>query len=71
MSSKTTSGTNSPPLEATGEDSKPMGVTGASGAKPDAVSDAQQRQHYFKGAETSKQSADQVGAGQPDKVKTD
>ncbi|KAH9833257.1 uncharacterized protein C8Q71DRAFT_860526 [Rhodofomes roseus] len=70
MSSQVGSGAQSPPLEATGQE-KPMGVTGASGAKPDAVPDIEQRQQYFQGAETDKQSADQVGSGQPDKVKTD
>ncbi|KZT71891.1 hypothetical protein DAEQUDRAFT_77207 [Daedalea quercina L-15889] len=59
MSSKTTTfGTQSPPLEATGE-AEPMGVTGASGTKPDAVPDVEQRKQYFEGVETSKQSPDQ------------
>ncbi|KAI8972906.1 hypothetical protein BD414DRAFT_499813 [Trametes punicea] len=40
-------GTQSPPLEATGE-GQPMGVSSVSGGKPQAVSDSQQRQEYFK-----------------------
>ncbi|EPS95125.1 hypothetical protein FOMPIDRAFT_1054446 [Fomitopsis schrenkii] len=60
-SDKTASGTNSPPLEATGQE-EPMGVTGASGAKPKAVPDSEQRQQYFEGAETGKQRPDQKKA---------
>ncbi|KAF9530312.1 hypothetical protein CPB83DRAFT_851370 [Crepidotus variabilis] len=41
------SGTQSPPLEATGSD-KPMGVSSIDGAKPEWVSDKDQRQEYFK-----------------------
>ncbi|RPD61407.1 hypothetical protein L227DRAFT_652670 [Lentinus tigrinus ALCF2SS1-6] len=39
-------GTQSPPLEATGDD-QPMGVSSINGDKPQAVSDKQQRQGYF------------------------
>ncbi|GJE95482.1 hypothetical protein PsYK624_116670 [Phanerochaete sordida] len=41
-------GTQSPPLSASGQD-QPMGVSGMSGTKPQAVPDEQQRQEYFKG----------------------
>ncbi|KIP08416.1 hypothetical protein PHLGIDRAFT_127034 [Phlebiopsis gigantea 11061_1 CR5-6] len=44
-----TFGTNSPPLTASGQD-KPMGVSGISGHKPDAVPDSEQRQAYFNGS---------------------
>ncbi|KAI0631227.1 hypothetical protein C8Q77DRAFT_1159912 [Trametes polyzona] len=40
-------GTQSPPLEATGEQ-QPMGVSSVDGGKPQAVPDSQQRQGYFK-----------------------
>ncbi|KAI0325167.1 hypothetical protein GY45DRAFT_1374951 [Cubamyces sp. BRFM 1775] len=40
-------GTQSPPLEATGEE-QPMGVSSVDGGKPKAVPDSQQRQGYFK-----------------------
>ncbi|KZT03732.1 uncharacterized protein LAESUDRAFT_683256 [Laetiporus sulphureus 93-53] len=63
-------GTQSPPLEATGQE-KPMGVSSVSGEKPEAVPDAQQRQQYFpEDVETGKQSADQVGSGVPSEGKT-
>lgn len=58
-------GTNSPPLDATGQD-KPMGVSSISGDKPASpVPDVEQRQGYFKGVETGKENGDQVGAGAP------
>ncbi|OCH86461.1 hypothetical protein OBBRIDRAFT_797172 [Obba rivulosa] len=60
----TTFGTQSPPLEATGEES-PMGVSSINGGHPDAVPDSIQRQQYFEGAgrqnETGKRHKDQVG----------
>ncbi|KAI0676369.1 hypothetical protein C8Q78DRAFT_996991 [Trametes maxima] len=40
-------GTQSPPLEATGQE-QPMGVSSVDGGKPKAVPDSQQRQGYFK-----------------------
>lgn len=42
-SPKTAIGTESPPLEATGQE-EPMGVTGASGTKAKAVPDSEQRE---------------------------
>ncbi|PCH35375.1 hypothetical protein WOLCODRAFT_156067 [Wolfiporia cocos MD-104 SS10] len=64
-------GTQSPPLEATGQE-EPMGVSSISGDKPDAVPDIQQRQQYFQGVEAGKKHGDQVGSGaSSEKVKTD
>ncbi|CDO70565.1 hypothetical protein BN946_scf184579.g21 [Trametes cinnabarina] len=42
-----TFGTQSPPLEASGQE-QPMGVSSVDGGKPQAVSDSSQRQGYFK-----------------------
>ncbi|CCL99567.1 uncharacterized protein FIBRA_01585 [Fibroporia radiculosa] len=74
MSSKSgkSFGTQSPPLEATGED-KPMGVSSVDGHKPDAVSDMQQREQYFQNTQTTKESTNQAGTGIPSqtKIKTD
>ncbi|KAH9940318.1 hypothetical protein B0H21DRAFT_579386 [Amylocystis lapponica] len=60
----TSFGTQSPPLEATGQE-QPMGVSSIDGGKPDAVPDAQQREQYFQGnqGDTRKQSKDQAGTG--------
>ncbi|KAF8911244.1 hypothetical protein CPB85DRAFT_1304383 [Mucidula mucida] len=44
------SGTESPPLEATGEH-VPMGVSAVGGGPVEAVSDAEQRKDYFKHGE--------------------
>ncbi|KAF8155824.1 hypothetical protein B0H34DRAFT_798930 [Crassisporium funariophilum] len=46
------SGTNSPPLEATGS-SGFMGVSGIGGERHGHVSDAEQRKDYFKGSDTN------------------
>ncbi|OBZ67465.1 hypothetical protein A0H81_12644 [Grifola frondosa] len=43
-----TFGTQSPPLEATGEE-QPMGVSSIDGGQPEAVPDSQQRKEYFQG----------------------
>ncbi|KAI0732709.1 hypothetical protein C8Q72DRAFT_882065 [Fomitopsis betulina] len=68
-SPKTAIGTESPPLEATGQE-EPMGVTGASGTKAKAVPDSEQREQYFKGTETGKERAGQTGAGKPERATT-
>ena len=45
-SDKTAFGTQSPPLEATGQE-EPLGVSDASGTKPKAVPDSEQRQRKW------------------------
>ncbi|KAI0355980.1 hypothetical protein OH77DRAFT_1453660 [Trametes cingulata] len=64
-------GTQSPPLEATGEE-QPMGVSSVDGGKPQAVSDSKQRQEYFK---DDGKHADTAGRtekeGQAEKIKQD
>jgi len=57
-------GTQSPPLEATGQQ-EPMGVSSISGDKPKAASDQHQREQYFQGAETGKETEGQIGSGVP------
>ncbi|PSR81169.1 hypothetical protein PHLCEN_2v6504 [Hermanssonia centrifuga] len=49
-------GTQSPPLEATGED-KPMGISSIDGDTPDAVPDSEQREEYFKDPQPAKDTA--------------
>ncbi|KAI0370537.1 hypothetical protein BV20DRAFT_966437 [Pilatotrama ljubarskyi] len=65
-------GTQSPPLEATGEQ-QPMGVSSVGGGKPQAVSDADQRQGYFKDdgkhADTAGRGTEKEG--QAEKIKQD
>ncbi|THU92834.1 hypothetical protein K435DRAFT_862090 [Dendrothele bispora CBS 962.96] len=53
MSTSSTSGTQSPPLEATGEH-KPMGASSvaSAGANIDVVPDVEQRKQYFEQGES-------------------
>ncbi|KAF9027955.1 hypothetical protein BDZ89DRAFT_1066504 [Hymenopellis radicata] len=46
------SGTQSPPLEATGEH-KPMGVSAVGGGPVEGVLDAEQRKEYFRAGEAA------------------
>ncbi|KAJ3889968.1 hypothetical protein GG344DRAFT_78277 [Lentinula edodes] len=60
MSTTSVSGTQSPPLEATGED-KPMGASSVEsaqkGAEVEAVPDYEQRKQYFESTEQDQSSS--------------
>ncbi|TFK49154.1 hypothetical protein OE88DRAFT_1663575 [Heliocybe sulcata] len=67
--SKGVTGTQSPPLEATGEN-KPMGVSSveqSSGEGVNAVSDSEQRGTYFKDASTDQQQKEGHGVQSKEK----